>query len=299
MFSPIAQRLSANETTPRMKLHRQLLSVALLALALPGRTAATPPAPQLLPPDTLALLSIPDWSRLRQDGKTSPVQLLWDDPAMRPFRDKLVAKLDTEVLQKLERETGLKLAEYAELVQGQLSLAITRNGWNGTLDPLPGFVLVLDTRDQAALLQGQARGTAQEDHRRRREAEDRDHPGHRVHGGAPGPWRRETPRTRPARPPKLSLAFGQVGSVLVAGLNPRDLERVVGRLSGAGMPHLAEEAVFSADHEAFFRERPGLWLDPCLPARRPGRESGFAGSRGSGGRVRCPRSWSGRWDSRG
>ena len=135
-----------------MKPRHYIVTGMLLAASLAGLAAATPPAEKLLPPDTLALLSVPDWGKVRADSKTSPVQMLWNDPAIRPFRDKLMGKLQTEVLDKLEKDMGIRLADYGALLQGQLSLAITRNGWSGTPDPLPGFVLILDAGDQGEQL---------------------------------------------------------------------------------------------------------------------------------------------------
>jgi hypothetical protein len=71
----------------------------------------------------------------------------------------------------------------------------------------------------------------------------------------------EEPGDTDSPAPKLLLSFGQVGGVLVAGLSSRDLERVVGLLSGAGMPQLAEEPLFAADQQAFFREaRVFAWI---------------------------------------
>lgn len=231
-----------------MNLYRHGILAAFLAACLPGGSAATPPAAQLLPPDTLALLSLPDWSQIRRSAETSPVQLLWNDPLMRPFRDKLVAKLEREVLAKLEKDTGIKLAEYAELLQGQLSLAITRNGWNGTPDPLPGLVLILDAGDKAPALTAKLadlRKRITDAGQTLKTEKVRDVEFTRLD---------LNPEDAASTAPKLSLAFGQVGSVLVAGMHPRDLERVVGRLGGAGMPHLGEEAVFAGDQKAFFRD---------------------------------------------
>lgn len=236
-----------------MKPHVHLLPVLALVASLTGRAAATPPAERLLPPDTLALLSVPDWGRVHTEAKANPMHRLWNDEALRPFREKLLNKLQTEVLTPLEQKSGVKLADYAELLQGQLTLAITRNGWTGTPDPLPGVVLILDTRDKGDQLKTKLAEL-------RQKLTDAGHalksqeirgttfttlptslvPGAEAAGAASG------------NPP--TLAFGQVGSVLVAGLSPRDLERVVGQLGGASMPHLAEEAPFSADYQSFFRE---------------------------------------------
>lgn len=226
---------------------------ALLVVAATAVLAATPPAPKLLPPDTLALLAVPDFVQLRAAQKASPVAQLWNDPALRPFREKLTAKLQTEVFDKLEREAGIKLADYAALLQGQLTLAVTRNGWQGTTNPLPGLVIILDTGDQAEQLKSRLAELRKKitdagpslKAERIRDVEFTSLP--LSEENAPGP--------------RLSLTFGQVGAVLVAGTVTRDLDRVVAGLQGGGLPTLSEEGVFSEDYQRLFREAYGYgWI---------------------------------------
>lgn len=229
----------------------RLTFAAIVASAVTGIVAATPPAQKLLPPDTLALLSVPDYAQILANKKNDPVCRLWDDPALRPFRDKLMAKFRAEVLDKIEQDTGIKLAEYADLLQGQLSLAITRNGWSGTVDPLPGFVLVLDARDKGDQLKAklaEVRKKITDAGKTLKTDKIRDLEFTTLALDEPAKEGSD------AKVPKVSLSFGQVGSVLVAGTATRDLERVVGCLGGAGMPNLAEDATFDADYQAFFRD---------------------------------------------
>ena len=80
--------------------------------------AAVPPAEQLLPADTLGVLSVPDWSKVVAARKDSPPMQLWNDPAMRPLRDKFLAKLAKDVIEPFERQVGVKLTNYSDLVQG-------------------------------------------------------------------------------------------------------------------------------------------------------------------------------------
>jgi hypothetical protein len=218
---------------------------ALLAgfLALVSLHAATPPAAKLLPPDTLAVLSVPDFAQYRA-ALTRGAGQFWSDPAMRPFFEKLQAKFQAEVLDKLEREAGIKLADYAELLQGQLTLAVTRNGWQGSSNPLPALVILLDARDKGDQLKTRLSEL-------RKKITD-----------AGATLKTETVRdveftTLPldaedAKAPRLT--FGQVGSVLVAGTATRPLDRVVAGLQGGGLPVLAEESTYAEDHQRFFRE---------------------------------------------
>jgi hypothetical protein len=54
--------------------------------------AAIPSAERLLPPDTLLVVSAPDWAKVRDVYQKSPQAQFWNDPAMKPFREKFLAK---------------------------------------------------------------------------------------------------------------------------------------------------------------------------------------------------------------
>ena len=114
--------------------------------------AAIPPAENLLPADTLFFLTVPDCAALRTTAHQSPQWLFWSDPAMKPFHDKFTAKFEETLVAPLEQALGLKLADFADLPQGQFTLAVTQNGWTGGDDPPPGVVLLLDTGDKSDLL---------------------------------------------------------------------------------------------------------------------------------------------------
>ncbi len=116
--------------------------------------AAIPPAEKLLPPDTLAVMSAPDWSKLREVYKKSPQSQFWDDAAMKPFRAKFAAKWSEEFVKPLERDLGVKLDDYEALLQGQVTFAVTQEGWQGKAkdDGVPAFVFLLDAKDKSALL---------------------------------------------------------------------------------------------------------------------------------------------------
>src|SRR5207247_7756341 len=102
--------------------------------------------------DTVAVCVIPDYSKASAAFKQWPSSLLWSDPSMKPFKDKFLTKLRTDVVEPLEREFGIKLADYAGLAQGQVTLALTPNGWEGNSPKEPGFLLLMDSRDKSGLL---------------------------------------------------------------------------------------------------------------------------------------------------
>jgi len=128
------------------------LAIVFIATALSLR-AAVPPAENLLPADTLLLVTAPDFTAVRAAALHSPGWLFWNDPAMKPFHDKFMARWNEQFIAPLEHDLGVKLEDYAGLPQGQLAFAVTQNGWNGADDsPQPGLLLLLDARDQGGLL---------------------------------------------------------------------------------------------------------------------------------------------------
>lgn len=116
--------------------------------------AVVPPAEKLLPPDTLLVLSAPDWGKLREVYKKSPQAQFWADPAMKPFREKFMTKWNEEVVKPLERDLGVKFDDYHALLQGQVTVAITQEGWQGKAkdDGEPAVLFLLDTKDKSDLL---------------------------------------------------------------------------------------------------------------------------------------------------
>ena len=130
------------------------LLIGTLALNAFTGFAVVPPAEKLLPPDTLITVSAPDWTKLREVYKKSPQSQFWDDPAMKPFREKFQTKWNDEFVKPLERELDVNLDDYGSLLQGQLTLAVTQEDWQGKDkdDGEPALLLLLDTRDKADLL---------------------------------------------------------------------------------------------------------------------------------------------------
>lgn len=50
---------------------------------------------------------------------------------MKPFHDSFIAKWRESFVAPLERDLGVKLADFANLPQGQFTFAVTQNGWSG------------------------------------------------------------------------------------------------------------------------------------------------------------------------
>ncbi len=252
-----------------MKQRLSFLAV-LACLILPLR-AAVPPPEQLLPADTLAVVTVPDWKKAAAAFKQSPQLQLWDDPAMQPFREKFMTKFKEEVVAPLERELRIKFADYAGLAQGQVTLAFTQSGWTGKDGKWPGFVLLLDSGEHKGKLKDNLADLKKKwlDAGKQLKADkirdvefttilldpadlektlDKAFPSK----DAKGETQPEAKPDEAAR--KIELSLGQSDSLLLAGNDPKLLEKVLIRLSGGGVPALAEEAAFQANHRAQFRE---------------------------------------------
>jgi hypothetical protein len=251
------------------KFLRLFAAVFLLTTATFVR-AAVPPVENLLPADTLFLVSTPDFAAAHTAVKQSPGWLFWNDPAMKPFHDKFMAGWNGQFIAPLEHDLGVKLDDFASLPQGQLTFAVTQNGWNGADDnQQPGLILLLDARSQGGLLKTNL------DALRKKWTES----GKSIHtetirgisfsvvalssndiptlaGIFPGrpPVQELGKEPKPEKPGELVV--GQFQSLLIAGNSMKAVAPVVAHLSGGAAPALRDNAVFAADQLSQFRNAP-------------------------------------------
>jgi hypothetical protein len=253
-----------------------MLFAAFLLLALNSQ-GAIPTPEKLVPDDTLILLTAPDFGKLKDLLKKSPPAQLWDDPAMKPFRDSFMTKWKEEFLSPLQRELNVNLNSYLGLLQGQLTLAVTRNAWQGEAGQALGLLLLLDTKDKSGELQ-----TNLTELRKRwvdagkivRSEKIRDLEFSVVtlsSNDLPKTLRKLIPapleyhelgEPEKKAPPKTELVFGQVDSLLIVGNSLKVVEKIVSRLTGGTVPTLGESAAYEGTHQAMFREAPVYgWLN--------------------------------------
>ena len=246
-----------------------ILFAALLTLATPVN-AAIPPVENLLPADTLFLLEAPDCAALRAASHQSPQWLFWNDPAMKPFHDKFVAKWEADFIAPLERDLGVKLDDFAGLPQGQFAFALTQNGWNGTNDANPGLVLLLDTKNKSSVLKTNLANLRQKWVQTGKSLQTET-----LHGiqfsvvtlssnDMPGilakifptaqPVQELGKETKPSPPGKLFV--GQFESLLITGNSRSVVETVSARLTGGSNPSLSGNPVFAADRLSQFHGSP-------------------------------------------
>ena len=233
--------------------------------------AAIPPAENLLPADTLFVVTAPDCQGLRAAMNHSPQWMLWSDPVMKPFRDKFMAKWNETVVGPLEKDLGVKIADFADLPQGQFTLAVTQNGWDGIGDKTPGVILLLDAKDKSGLLKTNlaalqkkwmtAGKTLRTETIRDIKFSIVPLSSNDVPAALAGMFPKRQPVSelgkedaKPAAPGEIVI--GQFESLLIVGNSLKAVEPIAAHLTGGASPALGDNAVYSADKTRQFRDGP-------------------------------------------
>ncbi len=258
---------------------RKLLALSTALLYLAGHAgAAVLPAEKLLPDDTMALFTIPDFNQIRDIYQHSPQGRLWNDPAMKDFKDKFISKLTSDYITPLEHDLGVHFADYTNLPQGQVTFALIQNGWQGKDDPAPAFLVLLDTKDQSAQLKtnladlkkkwvdaGKTIKTetirevefsvitlSREDIPKTLKKPDAPLP-----PGVPEPMENTDLKNEPKKP----LYIGQAESLLIVGNTPKVIEKILARMSGGSVKTLGELSSFDANSGMFHDASSFGWVN--------------------------------------
>lgn len=134
--------------TLRLRLTTVFLAMAGLCLA------DLPPSQDLLPADTLAVISVPSVTAAKSAWESSNPGRLWSDPAMGPFRSHFEAAFRQKWVGGFERESGLNLRDVLDLTRGQATWALfpPHPTDPGSDDSGVQWLLLLDTRDGSEAL---------------------------------------------------------------------------------------------------------------------------------------------------
>ena len=246
--------------------------VALLWLAFSALGAA-PTTEKLLPEDTLFLMTAPDYAKLRDIFSKMPQVQFWNDPAMKPFREKFISRLNQEFSQPLERELNVRFDDYLNLLQGQVTFAITQNGWQGKADPSPAVLLLVDAKDKSAQLKTSladlrkkwldAKKTLKIEKIRNFEfvvlsISSNDVPKtirqYLPTKPPPDELEEDEPASKAAH--KDELVIGQADSLLIVGSSLKSVEQVVVRLTDGSGRSLVDAPAFQSNHQAVFHDSP-------------------------------------------
>jgi hypothetical protein len=248
-----------------------VLIVVWLAATRAFCAAALAPE-KLLPDDTLFVASVPDFPRFKAVFEGTPQGRLWNDPALKAFRENFLTRWNEEFVKTIEHDLDLRLADYTSLARGQITLGITQNGRKSGEDRPLGIVLLVDTLEKSSQLKSQLQ-------KLRRKWTDSGRLGRveSVRGvefllmpmsGSDVPQTlkqffpqpldaRETSTEGPPKPGKGNdLIVGQSDSLLIVGNSLAAIEKILARQSGTGMPGLDEVAGYQSSHATILKGAP-------------------------------------------
>lgn len=244
------------------------LLLASVYCCLPLR-AAVPPPEKLLPQDTVVVVTAPDWEKGWKYLTSTPYGRLWQDPALKPFRDKFIERFRDEVLTPLEQNFKINLSDYQSLVQGQVTFAVIPAG-QGNADFHFAQVLLVDTKDHAAQLKNnladiQKKWADAGRPMKIQKLRDLDCTTLMVSPDDLS-WNKIFPKSKPPDAPadggakapakNIELTFGQSGSLLLVSDSTEAIEKVLGRQAGGLSPPLSEQQYFQSDYGAHLRNSP-------------------------------------------
>jgi hypothetical protein len=95
--------------------------IAALGLPIQQAQAAAPPE-RILPDSTVFMLKLNDAKSFREAFRASQYGQLWNDPALKAFRDELAQKL-ADATKDLNDKIGVSLSDLVQLPQGSLAVA--------------------------------------------------------------------------------------------------------------------------------------------------------------------------------
>ena len=121
----------------------------LLLMVPVGLRAAAPAAEQLLPAETLAFFTLADRDQASQYFSNSAAGLLWADPAMKPFRESVVARIQEFSFSSLERALGIPFTNFTQLIGGQVTFAVVGAGSTEGTNPAPRLALMVDVKGKS------------------------------------------------------------------------------------------------------------------------------------------------------
>jgi len=237
--------------------------------------AAVPPPEKLLSDDTLFVVTAPDFAKLRETFRNSPQSQLWNDPAMKAFREHFMEKWNEEFAKPLERELDVRLDDYTSLPQGQVTFALTQ--LRGKEDEL-GVLFLIDTKSKSGQLKTNLTNLRKkwvDSGKTLRTEKIRDFEFSVVSlssNDVPATLKEFFPQRAEVHElgdendgkaaTKSELVIGQADSLLIIGDSTKAVEKVAIRMTGGSMPALGELAAYNANHQAYFRDAPIYgWLN--------------------------------------
>jgi hypothetical protein len=245
---------------------KRLLLLLILGGFCPGAFPAVLPPEKLLPKDTVLLVTVPDsltaWGILTN----SPYGRLWQDAAVKAFKDKFIDKFGSDVITPLERSLGIQLSAYTGLAQGQATFALLPIAQPDKPEDHFARLFLLDTKDRAAQLRTNLADIRQKwaaagkpmKTRKIREVEFTT----LILSPEELSWANLVSKPNSAvtvvgaSTNKVEITFGQADSLVLVSDSIQAIEKVLSRQAGGLLPALEEQPAFQTDFAARLRGAP-------------------------------------------
>ncbi len=229
------------KSKPAFRLPRKMAWVAGLALTMSLAANGALPPDQLVSEKTVAIVTVPDLIALKTATKNSAQWKFLHDPALKAFRDKLWEGISENILKPLEDEIQFKVSSGLELLQGQLTLAISVDGDLNLEDPQVGMLMILDAGKNKAQLT-----SILDDAKSRMKASEIPFKEKMIRGAR----FIEIPNDEA----NFNLLLGQSDELLLVGNSEEELDKVIARQKGGSVPSLARNTQFQSQKAALFRD---------------------------------------------
>ena len=252
--------------------HSMKLSSALFLAGLLARScvldAATPPAEKLLPADTLGFVTVPAWDAADAVCKQAAFGQFWADPAMRPFREHLMKRFRSDLVEPMEKDLGINLTNFTGLFHGQVTLAFLPTPPDAKPGDDSAFLFIADAGRQSSALTTNLDRLRQKwtDHGQQFkrtpirgldfttlifEAGKLSKTLDRALPGSETEKKKSEGNETKAEKTKAQLTVGQSGSLLLVSDSPKTIEKLLILQSGGSLAALADQASYGADAPAF------------------------------------------------
>jgi hypothetical protein len=254
---------------------RFLLPLALAAFGLRAG-GAVPPPEKLLPKDTVLVATAPDWDKAARFWSNAPYSKLWQDPALRPFKDKFFDKFTTGVIKPLEQNLGIKFSDYEGLAQGQVTYALVPILSKNNPDKRISIILLMDTKDHAGQLKSNLAQVIKKwtDAGKPIKAQKIRETDFTTLMVSPGDLslKKIFPSLTPAEPPaeatekapgkNIEITLGQSDSLLLVSDSTEAIDKVLSRQADGMAPPLEDSPAFQSDYRARLRQSPFyVWVN--------------------------------------
>ena len=227
-----------------------LIFTALVLSASVAR-AELPSPERLVGRDTTVIFTVPDWSAAVSAFKATSSGKLFDDPAMKPLIDKIVADFKESISDEMTEKDQKYFDEFVGLLDGQITVVLDDLSDIAKNPEFPPVSMIFDVK-------GKTRELADFMDRSIKDEDEMQVLRDRVAGGEI--FTMISKGKKKATPGDMFVGIS--GSMLAIAFEKEKVADLIRRKNGDLQNSLADNPTFRADHARFFRNAKGyLWAN--------------------------------------